>query len=89
MPIRLRLSIATNSTSTIRYFISTNGRLTQPPLKYRLKFVPRYATFHTSIVATGKEGSAPGELYWARSVANEETHQIFVANYLNARVDIL
>ena len=51
--------------------------------------VPRYATFHTSIVATGKEGSAPGELYWARSVAiHEETHQIFVANYLNARVEI-
>ena len=51
--------------------------------------VPRYATFHTSIVATGKEGSALGELYWPYGVAiHEDTHQIFVANYLNHRAEI-
>ena len=51
--------------------------------------VPRYATFHTSIVATGKEGRAPGELYYPHGVTiHEETHLIFVANYLNHRIEI-
>ena len=51
--------------------------------------VPHYATCHTSIVATGKEGRAPGELDYPRGVAiHEETHQIFVANLLNDRVEI-
>ena len=51
--------------------------------------VPRYATFHTAIVATGKEGSDPGELYWPFGVAiHKDTHQIFVANYQNGRVEI-
>ena len=51
--------------------------------------VPRYATFHTSTVATGKEGRAPGELCWAYSVAiHEETHHIFVAHPVNDRVEI-
>ena len=51
--------------------------------------VPRFATCHASIVATGKRGSAPGELDWPCGVVvHEETHQIFLANYLNDRVEI-
>ena len=51
--------------------------------------VPRYATCHTSIVATGKKGSAPGELYETSGVAiHEDTHQIFVASFDNDRVEI-
>ena len=41
------------------------------------------------IVATGKEVQAPGELFLPQGVAiHEETHQIFVANYDNHRVEI-
>ena len=59
-------------------------RLKQEPL-----YVPRYATFHTSILATGKEGSAPGELSAPSSVTiHEETLQIFVANRVSHRVEI-
>ena len=48
-----------------------------------------YATYHTSIVATGKSGSDPGELFDTRGVAiHEVTHQIFVANFGNERVEI-
>ena len=51
--------------------------------------VPRYTTWHTSVVATGKKGRAPGELYHPNGVAiHEATHQIFVANYTNRRVEI-
>ena len=51
--------------------------------------VPCYATFHSTVIATGKEGSYPGELYYARGVAiHEDTHQIFVADWLNGRVEI-
>ena len=51
--------------------------------------VPRYATFHSSVVATGKQGRAPGELDWPFGVAiHEETHRIFVANQWNNRVEI-
>ena len=51
--------------------------------------VPHYATCHTSIVATGKEGFAPGELYHPAGVAiHEDTHQIFVANWFDDRVEI-
>ena len=52
-------------------------------------YVPHYATCHTHVVATGKEGDAPGELYDPRCVAiHEETHHIFVVNCLNHRVEI-
>ena len=52
-------------------------------------YVPRYATCHTSIVATGKFGNAPGELYSPCGVAiHEDTHQIFVANTYNDSVEI-
>ena len=51
--------------------------------------VPRYTTCHTSVVATGKEGRAPGELYHPEGVAiHEEIHQIFVANGYNDRVEM-
>ena len=51
-------------------------------------YVPHYATCHTSIVATGKEGRAPGELYYPCGVAiHEDTHQIFVADSVSERVE--
>ena len=51
--------------------------------------VPRYTTCHTPVIATGKEGSAPGKLFFPQGVAiHEETHQIFVANYGCDRVEI-
>ena len=51
--------------------------------------VPHYATCHTRVVATGKKGRAPGELYFPYGVAiHEETHQIFVVNQWNNRVEI-
>ena len=52
-------------------------------------YVPHYATCHTRVVATGKKGDAPGELNAPFGVAiHEETHQIFVANWFNDRVEI-
>ena len=55
----------------------------------RSLYVPHYTTCHTSIVATGKQGSAPGELFYPCGVAiHEETHQIFVANRANDRIEI-
>ena len=52
-------------------------------------YEPHYATCHTRIVATGKEGDAPGELFGPFGVAiHEETYQIFVASYANDRVEI-
>ena len=52
-------------------------------------YVPHFATCHTPIVATGKQGSAPGELFYPSGVAiHEDTHQIFVANYGCDRVEI-
>ena len=52
-------------------------------------YEPHYATCHTRVVATGKKGDAPGELYLPCGVAiHEETHQIFVVNCLNHRVEI-
>ena len=51
--------------------------------------VPRYTTCHTPVVATGKKGEAPGELFLPEGVAiHEETHQIFVSNDGNDRVEI-
>ena len=52
-------------------------------------YEPHYATCHTRVVATGKNGDAHGELNDPYGVAiHEETHQIFVANYANHRVVI-
>ena len=51
--------------------------------------VPRYTTSLFPIAVTGKKGRAPGELYEPRGVAiHEETHQIFVANCKNHRVEV-
>ena len=51
--------------------------------------VPCYTTCHTPVVATGKEGTAPDELYWSPGVTiHEETHLIFVVNGYNDRVEI-
>ena len=63
---------------------------TDYPVEHHItQYVPHYATCHTRIVATGKKGNAPGELNFPYGVAiHEETHQIFVANYVNDRVDI-
>ena len=64
--------------------ISRLVEIVEPPVN-----VPRYATYHTSFVATGKIGQAPGEFLLPYGVAiDEETHQIFVANNGNNRVDI-
>ena len=64
--------------------ISRLGEIEHVPV-----YVPRYDTCHTSIVATGKQGSDHGELFGPFGVAiHEETHQIFVANHLNDRVEI-
>ena len=52
-------------------------------------YVPHYDTCHTSVVATGKRGFAPGELFNPSGVAiHEETHQILVADQINGRVEI-
>ena len=65
--------------------ISRLGEIVEVPVN-----VPRYATTcHAPVVATGKKGSAPGELDDLFGVAiHEETHQIFVANHSNDRVEI-
>ena len=50
---------------------------------------PRYTTYNNSIVATGKEGRALGELYCPFGVAiHEDTHQILVANFVTHRIEI-
>ena len=52
-------------------------------------YVPCNATCHTFIIAVGEEGSTLGELDHPFSVAiHENTHQIFVANENNHRVEI-
>ena len=64
--------------------ISRLGEIVEVPVN-----VPRYITCHTSVVATGKQGRAPGEFAYPQGVAiHEETHQIFVANCYNDRVEI-
>ena len=64
--------------------ISGLGEIVEVPVN-----VPRYTTCHTSVVATGKKGEAPGELFIPEAVAiHEETHQIFVANRTRGRVVI-
>ena len=64
--------------------ISRLGEIVEMPVN-----VPRYTTCHTPVIATGKEGRAPGELYYPEGVATHEgTHQIFVANGYYDRVEI-
>ena len=64
--------------------ISRFGEIVEMP-----EHIPRYSTYHTTIVATGKKGSAPGELFSPSGVAiHEDTHQIFIADSINHRVEI-
>ena len=64
--------------------ISRLGEIVEVPVN-----VPRYTTCHTPVVATGKQGEAPGEFDAPLGVAiHEETHQIFVANYFNKIIEI-
>ena len=73
------------NTHELETMISSLGEIVEVPVVS----VPRYATFHSSVVATGKEGSDPGELLDPRGVAiQEDTHQIFVADRFNNRVEI-
>ena len=67
-----------------RDLISHLGEIVEFPLN-----VPRYTTCHTSIIATGKEGRAPGELCYPACVAiHQDTHQIFIVNCVYERVEI-
>ena len=71
-------------TSELERSISLFGEIVEVPVN-----VPRYTTYHTSVVPNGKEGIAPGELAAPQGVAiHEGTHQIFVANHVNHRVEI-
>ena len=60
------------------------------PVEHHItQYVPRYASCHTRVVATGKKGRAPGEFDGPCGVAiHGQTHQIFVANNRNDRVEI-
>ena len=51
-------------------------------------YEPHYATCHTCVIAAGKRGKAPGEFRWRAVAIHDETHQIFVANSSNDRVEI-
>ena len=71
-------------TRDLERIISRLGKIVEVPVN-----VPRYTTCDTSVVATGKKGGAPGELYLPHGVAiHEGTHQLFVTNYGNDRVEI-
>ena len=72
------------NTRDLESSISRLGEIVEVPVN-----VPRYTTCHTSVVATGKQSFAPGELISPQGVAiNEDTHQIFLANYINGKVQI-
>ena len=60
------------------------------PVEHHItQYVTHYAICHTRVVATGEVGRTPSELNWSRGVAiHEETPHIFVANYLNDRLEI-
>ena len=74
-----------SDTHELETMISSLGEIVEVPVVS----VPRNATFHSSIVATAKKGRAPGELNWPLGVAiHEDTHQIFVVNQMNHRVEI-
>ena len=51
--------------------------------------IPCYPTYHSSIVATGKSGRAPGELVFPCGVdIHGDTHEIFVTDFFKDRVEI-
>ena len=71
-------------TSELERSIPRLGEIIELPV-----YVPHYVTCHTSVVATGKKGEAPGELFWPLAIAiHDETHQIFVANHAYQRIEI-
>ena len=71
-------------TRELETIISRLGEIEQVPV-----YVPHYTTCHTSIVTTGKQGDTPGGLNPPHGVAiHEETHQIFIANTVNNRVEV-
>ena len=71
-------------TRDLEMSISRLGEIIEVPVN-----VPRYTTCHTPVVATGTQGKAPSELYYPEDVAiHEETRQIFVASYVNDRIEI-
>ena len=83
-PLVKTLSEVKCDTGELETMISSLGEI----IEFQVS-VPRYATFHAPIIATGNEGRAPGELYWPYGVAvHDETHLVFVANYLNDRVEM-
>ena len=66
------------------HVIETSISLLQVPIG-----VPEYSTFQIPTVATGKLGTAPGELNSPYGVAiDDATHQIFIANHRNTRIEI-
>ena len=84
-PVEFRSELKCD-THDLERSISRLGEIVEVPVN-----VPRYTTCHTPVVATGKRGEAPGELNGPRPCGvaiHEETHQIFVANYGNDRVEI-
>ena len=83
-PLVETLSEVKSDTRELETMISRLGEIVELPVS-----VPRYVTFHTSILATGKESSDPGGLYAPSGVAiHEETHQIFVANLTELRYSL-
>ena len=72
-------------THELETMISSLGEVVEVPVVS----VPRYATFHSSVIATGEKGSDPGELnYPSGVVIHEDTHHIFVVNQWNDSVEI-
>ena len=82
-PVKTRSELKCD-TRELETIISRLGEIVEVPL-----YVPRYAKCHTSILATGKKGSAAGEMNGPFCVAiHQDTHQIFVVNYVSDRVEI-
>ena len=78
------LSKRRSVTRDLERSISSVGGIVEVPVN-----VPLHTTCHTPVVATGKQGEAPGELSVPQDVAiHEETNQVFVANHLSNRVEI-
>ena len=82
-PVKSRSKLRCDTRELERY-ISRHGEIVEVPVN-----VPRYTTYHTSVIATGRQDRAPGGLDFPKGVAiHEDTHHIFVANYFNDRVEI-
>ncbi|KAI6660662.1 hypothetical protein LOD99_10342 [Oopsacas minuta] len=83
IPVETRLKWQCD-TRDLETCISRLGEIVQVPVG-----APDYAKFQTFTVATGRQGRGSGELLDALGVAiHEDTHQIFIANSYNERVEI-